>query len=1032
MPHLIMPRSLRALSTIALRAFILTLALAGILAASSVAAAEENAYPAASLPPATQPGWDSAPDQLDVSAPPDEAQGGMTEAGTPISKRNEQCFPSEQRDLFSQVDRVSDGTPGGLKPFNYRDADNKVSPEARNAIRGKNTWLLWGEGNEVFWGWVQQHGYGLSDFLILMDSRQRGSRFKDSGLINQPGMKARTDKKVLGLYLDQADGDKIQLQQADNDIDAGKTEPVVRPALPPNHAGRELFTPGEPEKYKQVLAQLADDGLDATIYGYPSGIVGLRLMPNPDFFGNTPAAQDARDYWNKRVEQAVGDAYYTESSINADPKLVRPFRVSMSCGFCHVGPHPLSPPANVEAPEWSDLSSVIGDQYWTPVKTFTNLKKPHSFLYQFLASQQPGTIDTSLVSTDHLNNSNTITAIFDVPARLDRALANPPEEQSASNLMVPHVEDPQPKANPRHTPRVLVDGSDSIGVFGALSRVYVNIGTYSEQWKRLHNTVIGFKPQRPFTVSTLLKNSVYWRTAERYRIPYLAAFFTHKDKNTGGNVASPMYLADTVIGKPMIDAERDLSSQGRAVFVQNCAVCHSSKQPSGFELSFSRDWRQHASAAAGQASLTLPMDFADWTQFTKSAAYGGYVKQFAALAGAANVPDPFIKDNFLSTDIRVPVTLVGTNSARAVATNAMRGQMWDNFSSETYKNLPAVGPVRFFNPYSGKPVDAWGNNDVYYPPAGGPGYYRPASLISLWATAPFLHNNALGEYTHDPSIGGRLRAFEDGIDKILWNSKRIPSANDRPGDLRWDNKDLAGGDQGFIYRTTEATAFDFPANFIRPLAESMLGPFLTNVLTTYLWIGLGLAALALALIGRQRHAGFALALIAVLIAVLLRYSRVDSVYPWLWLVPGAAAVAALLLWLLPQRRWTAPVVFVVLAGLFAFAGMQANAFVNGRLGDLNIGPLPKGTPVNLLMNLNPEAARGDLLEAAFGVTRGILRVRKDQLSDGEALKAFESEAAAPLLRVSKCPDFVLDRGHWFAETLTDEEKKQLKAFLKTL
>ena len=82
----------------------------------------------------------------------------------------------------------------------------------------------------------------------------------------------------------------------------------------------------------------------------------------------------------------------------------------------------------------------------------------------------------------------------------------------------------------------------------------------------------------------------------------------------------------------------------------------------------------------------------------------------------------FLENNFLSTEIRIPITLVGTNSARAVGTNAMRGQVWDNFSSEDYKNLPAVGDVHFFNPYSNAAVDAWGNNDSYCPPAGGPGY----------------------------------------------------------------------------------------------------------------------------------------------------------------------------------------------------------------------------------------------------------------------------------------------------------------------
>jgi len=94
-----------------------------------------------------------------------------------------------------------------------------------------------------------------------------------------------------------------------------------------------------------------------------------------------------------------------------------------------VGPHPLSPPKDPEQPEWGDLSSTIGNQYWVPQQGIANLTKPDNFLYHFLASQQPGTIDTSLVSTDHINNANSINAIFQVPARLERASLNPPERQ---------------------------------------------------------------------------------------------------------------------------------------------------------------------------------------------------------------------------------------------------------------------------------------------------------------------------------------------------------------------------------------------------------------------------------------------------------------------------------------------------------------------------------------------------------------------------------------------------------------------------
>ncbi len=995
------------------------------------ARAQPSDFPAASLTPSIQRGWDADPDKVDPQAPADEPQGGMTEAGTPLNRRDESCFPAEQRDLFGDMDMVA-GPDGMLRRYDYR-TNGTVLPAARDAIRGKNTWILWGEGNDVFWNWVQQYGYGLTDFLVLTDSRHRRERFAKFGLINQPGMTAQSDrsKRLLGLYLDQADGDKIRLRTSDSGADTNATALAARPAYGANCAA---FEPWDIDQYRKVLAALPDDGLDTGVYGYPSGIIGLRLVPNPDFFGKTTAAGKARAYWKSRVEDPPGDPYYTDISVNADPALVRPFRVSMSCGFCHIAPHPLNPPADPEAPQWSNMSTIIGDQYWRPVSTFGNLKKPDSFLYHFLSSQQPGTIDTSLVSTDHINNANTITSVFNVPARLDRASRNPPEVQSRYNLLIPQVEDQPAGINPRHTPRVLLDGSDSVGVFGALSRVYLNIGAFSEEWRRVQNSIVGFTAQRPFAVATALKNSVYWRTADKFRIPYLIAFFTHTSAADGETIARPMHLADTPIGKPIIEREQADALLGRKVFIENCAICHSSKQPDGFALQFSRDWNsKDATSAVGPGPLTLPMDFADWGEFKKGRHYGEYVRQIGALAGQPTGPrDPFLTDNYLSTDIRVPITLVGTNSARAVATNAMRGQVWDNFSSETYKALPAVGAVPFFNPFSGKPADVFGNNDSYAPPAGGPGYYRPASLISLWATAPFLHNNTLGKYTGDPSVEGRLTAFDDGIDKLLWKSSRETGGFRLPGDLR-GLLALADGDRGFIYRTDRPTYIDFPARFIRPLIESVAGTFWTSFLVTYLWVGLATVSVVLAFVARPRHAGFAFALASLLAAVSLRASGIDGIFPLLWLIPVTAAFAAALLWFVtPRRAWTGRISFALVAAASLFAGLQANAFIDGRKGDLAIGPIPTGTPVSLVMNMNPEAPIGDLLQAVFGLTRGILRINKEQLPDGAAWDAFRAEAAAPLMRISKCPDFVLDRGHWFADALQDDDKTRLKAFLRTL
>src|SRR5262245_32429258 len=44
----------------------------GVIAFSAVADSDDTSYPAASLTPAVQSGWQDAEDELDVDAPPDE------------------------------------------------------------------------------------------------------------------------------------------------------------------------------------------------------------------------------------------------------------------------------------------------------------------------------------------------------------------------------------------------------------------------------------------------------------------------------------------------------------------------------------------------------------------------------------------------------------------------------------------------------------------------------------------------------------------------------------------------------------------------------------------------------------------------------------------------------------------------------------------------------------------------------------------------------------------------------------------------
>jgi len=182
----------------------------------------------------------------------DEAKSGKTLRGTPVTRRTEYCFPAEPRDLLWQMDMVASGDKGELKPLNFdENGDNKVDVGERDAIRGRNTWLLWGAGNEAFWGWLQESAYGLTDFLILMDSRKRGDRFKTAGLINQPGFESST-QPILGLYLDRpknGDWKSAMLRPPPNRDEAGNP-------ISSDYEG--TYYQAEPERYDAQGRKLAE------------------------------------------------------------------------------------------------------------------------------------------------------------------------------------------------------------------------------------------------------------------------------------------------------------------------------------------------------------------------------------------------------------------------------------------------------------------------------------------------------------------------------------------------------------------------------------------------------------------------------------------------------------------------------------------------------------------------------------------------------------------------------------------------------
>jgi hypothetical protein len=615
-------------------------------------------------------------------------------------------------------------------------------------------------------------------------------------------------------------------------------EPGFRPAAAPDRYGLWLDEPEGPQP----------PAVDPRVYGRSSGVLGLRLFDNPAF------DEAARQAWNP-------DRYYRDPDYYLSPKLVRPYRVGMACAFCHVGPDPVRPPADPERPRWENLSAYVGSQYFWIGRIFLHDLKPDNFAWQLFNSSAPGALDTSQIATDNNNNPRTMNAIYEVGARLGTAV---PEDIAGGARGLPGVQPRMP------VPHVLKDGADSVGILAALGRVYVNIGSYHEEWLRHFKLLVGGQKQTPLDAAAARQNSVYWLATEA-RLQHLAAYFL--------KAARPHRLEEAPGGRAYLTADADALTRGKLVFADRCAGCHSSKQPPS----------------------SVPRDSAEHREWLRREA----------------VKPDFRDGNFFSTDARIPVSEVKTNACAALATNATRGHIWDNFSSETYKTLPAVGSIQVQHPLDG-------TVSAYQMPGGGRGYYRVPSLVSVWASAPFFHNNALGRFTNDPSVAGRMAAFDDAAEKLLWPAKR----RDDDCERRWGLPFCPP-----IYRTTQ-----------------------------------------------------------------------DS--------------------------------FLVVNRIFLSDTLQRALLEPGER-ELRIGPIPKGTPINLVANLNNELSlEPDRLARLVGVVlkakRALRRIQDERITDVAERDRILKDLVPDFLSVSKCPDFVVDRGHEYGADLPDPDKRALIEFLKTL
>ena len=785
--------------------------------------------------------------------------------------------PGHIEDEASRANRSADSFPAADEDY-FHDMDSAI-PLTSDEVKGRNMWIVWTGGDDKLWDTLSATSLGTLDFLKTLSSRPglkaaRSNRWEYLGLVNEPCYKQSTgpDPNRFGLWLDVRD-----------------------PACGPEPFENET-------KYAGVKIGARGKNLPAgSYYGYASGVVGLRLFPNPDFDEAAAKKWDAKRYYDD-------PSYYNNKS------LIRPFRVGMSCGFCHVGPNPIKPPADPENPKWENLSSNVGAQYFWIERIFSWQSDLRSFPVQLFHTSRPGTLDTSLVSSDNINNPRTMNAIYGLPARMAAAQRWGRETLTGGGLNNKQLND-YIQAGPLtqffhppdivQSPRVLKDGADSVGILGALNRVYINIGLFSEEWLLHFRALVGGETVTPIEISVANKNSAYWQ-ATQMQTPDMALFFL---KST-----SPHLLKDAPGGPAYLTKDQAQLDMGKTVFAERCARCHSSKIPQPAQ-------GLDPNGCSGKDYMNCWQSYWNWTK----------TEDFKSKMRTIVHEKDFLVDNYLSTDQRVPVTLLQTNACSPLATNAIGGNIWDNFSSQTYKNLPSAGSITVYHPYTGA-------SSRYTLPAGGRGYTRPPSLISVWSTAPFLLNNSVGTFDPSPSVEARMRSFQDSIEKMLWPEKR--------------DRDILLQDKvpGVIDRTTETSYITIPAGFLPASFRPLLSP--------------------------------------------------------------------------------------------------AHRFLPAVFGEQNIvlGPIPKGTPVGLLANLDLLGEGQNLADKATHQKRVLtllLKMKTDlealpaNATDDDARRVF-SNLVPELLALSKCPDYVVNRGHYFGTSfaqgeppLSDAEKMALIEFIKT-
>ena len=676
---------------------------------------------------------------------------------------------------------------------------------------GRLIWFKATGGNERFHTYTFQQRIGvLVDWFRVLRSDQRDDRFQAWGIINDPacckpgdpGCPAKSLAETYGF--DWCPGDDVLLKYV------GKPG-YVDPACGLKDAALEA---SDPHARRGDQRQSACD----LRFGTSTGALGFRKFPNPSFDA-AKWRQVNGDHWgwqgfSRTVGATTGIPSDTRLSKLADASVEPPFRIGTTCGSCHIAFDPLHPPKDTAHPRWENIKGLIGNQYTRMSELLGSGMARTSLEWQMFAHPRPGVTDTSAISHDQVNNPGTINAIVNLSQRATFPGEKVTKWRKAASCGAEKDEDTcwcepgrdgkcwlrstrsddttevhlagQPVTLPG-VHHILKGGEDSIGAREAIQRVYFNIGSCAEQcwvnhltdFRQVDPTQRGYG-QTAFDIGQCRRDCPSFRAVED-RLGNILDFFLSAeadatDLDAARNAERQAHGAKKAYRRAdlVADLEREFGrgavARGRTLFADNCARCHSSRPETPGDPFRTRDF--HALAAGHPRA---------------------------------------VRADFLGNDKPTPVTEVGTFRCRALHSNHMAGHLYSEYASDTLKAQAVVPAI--------PEQEAYKN--------GGRGYYRNISLVNVWATAPFMHNNAIGPeicgkpanrendffraryvdasgrllaqqpacLPYDPSVEGRFELYKRSMHELLHpkarGTKMTLTDTDIVVDLglrRWDGK----------------------------------------------------------------------------------------------------------------------------------------------------------------------------------------------------------------------------------------------------